>query len=303
MSPSLQNTSLTATRASRRRAILFILMAALLFALAACCVKALEGGVPLAQVVLFRSLFALPVLLPLLSQAGGWPALRTSNPMGHVWRTMFGLVGMGGAFYGYATMPLATVTALGFTMPLFLTLLAVPLLGERVGWRRGTAVVLGFLGVLLMVRPTGAEAVEILPSLIVLVAALAWAMSMITIRRMGEAGESGVSIVLWFAIGSSLVSVLISLPSWVWPSAWQWLLLLGIGIISAGAQLLMTDAYRSGEPTLVAPFEYSGIIWTTLLGAAIWAEAPDGWDGLGILILVASGLYIWWREVQLGLKR
>lgn len=294
---------MTATRASRRRAILFILMAALLFALAACCVKALEGGVPLAQVVLFRSLFALPVLLPLLKQAGGWPALATRNPMGHVWRTLFGLVGMGGAFYGYATMPLATVTALGFTMPLFLTLLAVPLLGERVGWRRGSAVVVGFLGVLLMVRPTGADAAEILPSLIVLVAALAWAMSMITIRRMGEAGESGVSIVLWFAIGSSLVSVLVSLPGWVWPTPWQWLLLLGIGIISAGAQLLMTDAYRSGEPTLVAPFEYSGIIWTTLLGALIWSEAPDGWDGLGILVLVASGLYIWWREVQLGLKR
>ncbi|MBX9751573.1 MAG: DMT family transporter [Roseococcus sp.] len=303
MSPSLQIIPSVATRASRRRAILFILMAALLFALAACCVKALEGGVPLAQVVLFRSLFALPVLLPLLKQAGGWPALRTAHPMGHVWRTMFGLVGMGGAFYGYATMPLATVTALGFTMPLFLTLLAVPLLGERVGWRRGSAVVVGFLGVLLMVRPTGAEAAGLLPSLIVLVAALAWAMSMITIRRMGEAGESGVSIVLWFAIGSSLVSVLVSLPGWVWPSAWQWLLLLGIGIISAGAQLLMTDAYRSGEPTLVAPFEYSGIIWTTLLGALIWAEAPDGWDGLGILILVGSGLYIWWREAQLGLKR
>jgi len=303
MSTSLQNASLTATRASRRRAILFILMAALLFALAACCVKALEGGVPLAQVVLFRSLFALPVLLPLVSQAGGWPALATRNPMGHVWRTLFGLVGMGGAFYGYATMPLATVTALGFTMPLFLTLLAVPLLGERVGWRRGSAVVVGFLGVLLMVRPTGAEAAEILPSLIVLVAALAWALSMITIRRMGEAGESGVSIVLWFAIGSSAVAFLASLPVWVWPNAWQWLLLLGIGIVSALAQLLMTDAYRSGEPTLVAPFEYSGIIWTTLLGALIWAEAPDGWDGLGILILVASGLYIWWREAQLGLKR
>ncbi|MEI6159012.1 MAG: DMT family transporter [Roseococcus sp.] len=299
----MQISSPAATRASRRRAILFILAAALLFALAACCVKALEGGVPLPQVVLFRSLFALPVLLPLLSQAGGWPALRTEYPMGHVWRTMFGLVGMGGAFYGYATMPLATVTALGFTMPLFLTLLAVPLLGERVGWRRGSAVLVGFLGVLIMVRPTGAGAAELVPSLIVLVAALAWAMSMITIRRMGEAGESGVSIVLWFAIGSSLVAVLASLPGWVWPSAPQWLLLLGIGIISALAQLLMTDAYRSGKPTLVAPFEYSGIIWTTLLGAFIWSEAPDGWDGLGILILVASGLYIWWREVQLGLKR
>jgi len=303
MSHSLQISPSAATRASRRRAILFILAAAMLFALAAGCVKALDGAVPLAQVVLFRSIFALPVLLPLLSQAGGWPALRTQYPMGHVWRTIFGLIGMGGAFYGYATMPLATVTALGFTMPLFLTLLAVPLLGESVGWRRGSAVLVGFLGVLLMVRPTGAGAAEMVPSLIVLVAALAWALSMITIRRMGEAGESGVSIVLWFAIGSSIVAFLASLPVWVWPSAWQWLLLLGIGIISALAQLLMTEAYRSGEPTLVAPFEYSGIIWTTLLGAIIWAEAPDGWDGLGIAVLVASGLYIWWRDVQLGLKR
>lgn len=292
-----------ATRATRRRAILAILGAAILFAAAAASVKALDGAVPLAQLVLFRSLFAFPVLLPLLRQAGGWESIRSTNPWGHAWRTLFGLIGMGGAFYGYSTMPLATVTALGFTMPLFLTLLAVPLLRERVGWRRGSAVIVGFLGVLLMVRPFGAGAAELVPSLIVLAAALSWALAMITIRRMGEAGETGVSIVMWFAIGSSAVAFLASLPVWVWPVGWQWLLLLGIGTVSALAQLLMTEAYRAGEPTLVAPFEYSGIIWTTLLGAIIWAEAPDGWDGMGILILVGSGLYIWWREVQLGLKR
>jgi len=299
MSHILQNT----IRAARRRAVLAILGAAILFAGAAACVKTLDGAVPLAQVVLFRSLFAFPVLLPLLRQAGGWGALATPNPMGHVWRTLFGLIGMAGAFYGYASMPLATVTALGFTMPLFLTLLAVPLLRERVGWRRGSAVVVGFAGVLLMVRPFGADAAALLPSLIVLAAALSWALAMITIRRMGEAGESGVSIVMWFAIGSSIVALVWSLPGWVWPDATQWALLLGIGLVSALAQLLMTEAYRAGEPTLVAPFEYSGIIWTTLLGAIIWAEAPDRWDGIGILILVGSGLYIWYREVKLGLKR
>ena len=81
------------------------------------------------------------------------------------------------------------------------------------------------------------------------------------------------------------------------------LLLVAIGAISAFAQLLMTTAYRTAEPTLLAPFEYSGIVWTTLLGALLWAEAPGGWDALGIAILVASGLYIWHREVTLGLKR
>lgn len=295
----------TVPRAGRRRAILAILGAAILFAGAAACVKGLNGELPLAQVVLFRSVFAFPVLLPLLRQAGGWSALRTNNPAGHVWRTIFGLIGMAGAFYGYSTMPLAAVTALGFTMPLFLTLLAVPLLGETVGWRRGLAVLVGFGGVLVMVRPWGAGAgdIPLLPSLVVLVSALSWALAMITIRRMGEAGESGVAIVLWFAIGSSLVAAIASLPGWTWPTITQWLLLLGIGMVSALAQLLMTEAYRAGEPTLVAPFEYSGIVWTTLLGAVIWAEAPDAWDGVGILILVASGLYIWHREAQLGLKR
>jgi len=299
MSRALQ----TVPRAGRRRAILAILGAAILFAAAAACVKALDGAVPLAQLVLFRSLFALPVLLPLLSQAGGWRELRTSNPAGHLWRMVFGLIGMAGAFYGYATMPLAAVTALGFTMPLFLTVLAVPLLGETVGWRRGLAVLVGFGGVLLMVRPWGVGDMPLVPSIAVLAASLSWALAMITIRRMGEAGESGVSIVLWFALGSSAVAAIASLPGWTWPSPLQWGLLLGIGMVSALAQLLMTEAYRSGEPTLVAPFEYSGIIWTTLLGVVFWAEAPDLWDGAGALILVASGLYIWHREMQLGLKR
>jgi drug/metabolite transporter (DMT)-like permease len=295
-------------RAARRRAILAILGAALLFAVAAGFVKALDGAIPLAQLVLFRSLFALPVLLPMVPAAGGWQVLRTRHPMGHAVRTFWGLLGMLTAFYGYTTLPLATVTALGFTMPLFLTLLAVPLLGERVGWRRGLAVLVGFMGVLFMVSPGdmgpgGSGAADLWPSLIVLFGAFAWAMAMISIRRLGEKGEPGVAIVLWFAIGCSIVSLAASIPVWVWPSLMQWGMLLGVGIASAFAQLLMTEAYRKGEPTLVAPFEYSGIVWTTLLGAVIWAEAPDGWDAVGILILVASGLYIWRREVLLGIKR
>jgi drug/metabolite transporter (DMT)-like permease len=292
-----------AVHAARRRAILSILAAAMTFAMAAALVKTLDGAIPLAQLVLFRSLFAFPVLLPMVAGAGGWRALKTRNPMAHVWRTLFGLLGMLSAFYGYVTLPLATVTALGFTMPLFLTLLAVPLLGETVGWRRGLAVLIGFVGVLFMVGPGNAGAEELWPSLIVLGGALAWALAMISIRRLGTLGESGVSIVLWFAIGCTGVSLLASLPGWVWPSPTQWVMLMGVGFTSAIAQLLMTEAYRQGEPTLVAPFEYSGIVWTTLLGALIWAEAPDGWDAVGIVILVGSGLFIWWREVQLGLKR
>ena len=292
-----------ALRAGRRRAILAILASAGMFAIAAACVKALDGAIPLAQLVLVRSLLALPVLLPLMPAAGGWRALRTRNPLGHALRTIFGLTGMVTVFYGYTQLPLANVTALGFTMPLFLTILAVPLLGERVGWRRGLAVLVGFSGVLFMLGPLQAEGDDLIPTLVVLFGALTWALAMITIRRLGAAGESSVTIVLWFALGCSGLSLFAAIPVWVWPAGWQWLLLLGVGIASAFGQVLMTDAYRRGEPTLVAPFEYSGIAWTTLMGAVIWAEAPDGWDAVGILILIGSGLYIWWRETQLGIRR
>jgi drug/metabolite transporter (DMT)-like permease len=126
---------------------------------------------------------------------------------------------------------------------------------------------------------------------------------MITIRRMGDEGEAGVTIVLWFAIGAAGVAGLASLPVWVWPTPAQWALLVGTGLVSALAQVLMTEAYRAGETTLIAPFEYSGILWTTLIGALLWSELPDGWDFAGIAVLVGAGLFIWHREVKLGVKR
>lgn len=297
-------TAAAALGRARRRAVLFVLGASAVFSIAGALVKALDGAIPLAQVVFCRNLFCIPVLLPLLwRNGGGLRALRTSRPDLHAWRTAAGLMGMCGAFYGYATLPLATVTALGFTMPLFLTLLSIPLLGERVGPRRGAAVLVGFGGVLLMANPAGMPEGKALAVGIVLMGAVGWALAMISIRRLGDAGESGVTIVLWFAISAALVSGVAAAPGWVAPTATQWLLLAGTGLVSAAAQVMMTEGYRRGEATLLAPFEYSAIVWTTLTGALIWAELPDGWDLAGILVLVGSGLYIWKREVALGLRR
>jgi drug/metabolite transporter (DMT)-like permease len=289
--------------AGRRRAVLLILAAAAVFSVAGAMVKTLGGAVPLVQVVFCRNLFAIPALLLLVQRAGGLPALRTRNPLLHLARMLTGLIGMAGAFYGYAVLPLATVTALGFTMPLFLTLLSVPLLGERVGPRRGAAVLAGFGGVLLMALPGGAGAASAAGTAAVLAGALAWALSMISIRRMGEAGEGNAAIVLWFALGATLVSGLGCFAFWQPPTAAQWALLAGTGVVSALAQVMMTEAYRRGEATLLAPFEYSAILWTTLMGGILWGELPDGWDFAGIAVLVSSGLYIWHREVTLGLQR
>ncbi len=293
-----------ARTSARRRGILLLLIACMAFALSAACAKAIGSGIPVAEVILFRNAIALPALLPVVLASGGLPALATRNPMSHAARTLFGMMGMIGSFYGYVHLPIATVTALGFTMPLFLTVLSVPLLNESVGWRRGLAVLVGFLGVVLMVRP-GGEGMrgEGLAVTLCLLGAVGWALAMITIRRMGEAGESSVAIVFWFAVGAAVLAGIASVPVWVWPTPVEWALLAGIGLISALAQVLMTSAYRTGETTLLAPFEYSGIVWTTALGAFIWAELPDAWDFVGMAVLVAAGIYIWHREVALGVKR
>ncbi|WP_203074981.1 DMT family transporter [Falsiroseomonas ponticola] len=302
MSPPVSSDSL---RAARTRAILLVIGASATFTVAAAMVKAIGTALPVAQVVLFRNLFALPLLLVLLARAGGWEALRTRHPGQHLQRALWGMFGMFGAFHGYANLPIATVTALGFTMPLFLTALSVVLLKEQVGWRRWSAVVVGFVGVLIMVRPfaTGDAALPPISVGIVLLGSVGWALAMMTIRRMGEAGESGVAIVIWFALISAAASAAATVPVWVTPDAWQWTLLVGIGLASALAQLQMTAAYRRGETTLLAPFEYSGIIWTMIVGIGIWAEWPDGYDLLGFGVLVAAGLYIWRREVVRGARR
>ena len=119
---------------------------------------------------------------------------------------------------------------------------------------------------------------------------------MISIRRMGQSGERNVTIVLWFAIGSSVLSALLVVPVWVTPGPLVLLMLVGLGAISAVAQLLMTEGYRSGEATMLAPFEYGAIVYTVLLGWLVWNEVPGGWEFVGIGVLVLSGLYSWWQE-------
>jgi drug/metabolite transporter (DMT)-like permease len=289
---------------ARQSAIILVLGSSATFTLAAAAVKTLDGSIPIAQLILFRNLFSLPVLLLMLPRAGGLAVLRPKRPLGHVARTCFGLMGMYGAFVGYTYLPLATATVLGFTMPLFLTALSVVLLRERVGWRRWSAVAVGFAGVALVARPGfGEQALPAWPVAAVLVGSLAWALAMMTIRRMGQAGENGVAIVLWFAIGSAMVSGLASIPVWVQPDARQWALLLAIGGVSAVAQLMMTEAYRRGETTLLAPFEYAALLWTMLLGALIWGELPGALDLVGFAVLVGAGLFIWWREARLAGRR
>jgi len=291
-----QNHGVTA----RRRAILLVLAATVLFTGSSGIIKSMGHTIPAVEMVLIRSFFALIPLLPLFARAGWWRALHTHQWRRHSVRTLCGYFGMLTSIHGYVVLPLVVVTALGFVMPLFLVLLSVPLLGERVGRHRALAVLAGLIGVLVMVRPWlafGGEAHLPLFSVAYVIAGVAtWAVAMIAIRQMGQAGERAVTITAWFTIGSILLSGLMSIPVWVTPTLEQLLVLAAIGLIAGLAQVLMTEGYRTGEATLLAPFEYSAIVFATVLGIVFWAEVPDVWDVAGILIIVASGLYVWHRE-------
>ena len=294
----MNDTAVLGRAATRRRAILCVCGASILFVVAATIVKLIAHDIPVFEMTLFRSGIACLVMLPLLARAGGWRALRTRRPWGHVGRTLCGFIGMVTAYYGYTTLPLATVTALGFAMPLFLAVMAVPLLGERVGPARAGAVAAGLAGVLIMLRPwaefTGDKtALPLGPVLVVLAGVAAWALAMISIRRMGEQGERNITIVMIFSLGASLLSAILAIPVWVTPTPPVLAGLIAVGVVTSGAQLLMTEGYRAGETTLVAPFEYGAIVYTTALGMLIWGEVPDIWSLIGIAILVAAGIAVW----------
>lgn len=281
----------------RRRAILCVLGSSACFTVAAALVKFVGGAVPTVEVMFFRSAIACLCMVPLMPRAGGWSVLYTRRPLGHLWRAVAGLSGMFGSFYGYTHLPLATVTALSFSMPLVMAILAVPMLRERVGPHRAAAVGAGLLGVLLVLRPWQAGGdTPLTPALIVLAGVVFWALAMISIRQMGQAGERNITIVILFTLTATVLSGLLVAPVWVTPGGSVLLALLGIGAVSAVAQLLMTEGYRSGEATMLAPFEYGAILYTVVMGALIWGEVPGTWEFAGIGILVASGLYSWWRE-------
>lgn len=293
-------------RAARRHSILCVLAASATFTIGSGVVKALTAEFPVLEIVAFRSFVGFLAMLPVLARHGGLSAMATRHPRGHLLRTFYGFIGTVTAVYGYAVLPLVTVTALGFAMPLFLTILSVPLLHERVGWRRASAVLVGLCGVLIMLRPWQTGAGQAAPSYavaVVLAGVVTWALSMITIRRMGEAGERNVTIVAWYSLGTAVLAAIGAVPGWIMPTMPQLGALVIAGLLSGMAQLLMTQGYRGGETTLVAPFEYGAIIYATVLGIVIWGEWPDAWSVLGVVVLVGAGLYVWRREVTLGIRR
>lgn len=256
--------------------------------------KWLTESYPVGQILCIRGAFFFVPILYFVWRAGGMKMLRVHSISGQIGRAALFITASAFFVSSVGLMPLPTVIALTFTAPLFVTALAPTLLGEHVGWRRWMAVIVGFAGVLIIVRPFDDSWgwVALLP----VIAALCGALRDMLTRQI-TAKETSVSILFYGAL-AVVVAGLFTLPfGWVWVKPWDLLLFAVQGLAMGVAHYLMIESFRLSEAALVAPFKYTGFIWATIYGATIWGDYPDRWTILGALVILASGLYILHREL------
>lgn len=275
------------------RGIALMLVSVFLFSVMNVIAKLLAQDYPVTEVAFFRNAFAMIPATGMLLAAGGPHPLRTVHLFGHFWRAVIGLSSMMLLFLSYHLMPLADAVALSFSAPLFLTILSVPMLGERVGPYRWSAVAVGFVGVLIIVRPGGS--MLNIGALVGLGAAIAYALAMIAIRQLGRT-EKPVTTVFYFTSFATLLSAL-SLPfAWVTPNLHGFGLMMLIGLVGGAAQYFLTRAYVLAPAAVVSPFNYMGILWASLFGWLVWDDRPGTPLVVGAAIVIASGLMILYRE-------
>lgn len=274
--------------------IAFACLAALCFTMVDAIAKYLAPHLPTAEIMFFRGLFALLPVLYLVHGHGGIRAIRTGRPVWHLLRASFAVLSLFAAFFAVGRMPLADVIAIAFAAPLFVTGLSVLLLGERVGIHRWSAVIVGFVGVIIMVRP-GAQFDWV--ALVALGGTLAMACAAIVVRHMSST-ERSVTIVFYHTAATILAAGVMLPAAWVMPSLADWPWLIAIGVVGGAAQLMQTEAYRRAPVSTVVPFQYTAIIWAVLIGYAAWGDAPDLPLLGGATLVVASVLYVLHRETR-----
>jgi drug/metabolite transporter (DMT)-like permease len=273
--------------------IYFKLGSLVLFCTMDAMVKALGDVYGPFQLMLFRSAVAMVPIAVIVWRAGGLRVVRSSRPWLQATRILAGLGSTAGFFYVFPRMPLVDAYAISFAAPFFMVALAVPMLGEQVGWRRWTAVAVGFLGVIVMLDPFGISFHAI--SLVVLGATFCYSLSTVLVR-VSSRYDSDACTLFWFAVVSSIASFGAAIPEWIWPSAIDWLWLVLLGLLGGVAQILVTRAWRLAPAAVLAPFDYAGIVLAVLYGYLWFKEEPSWTVWLGLPLVIGSGLYILHRE-------
>lgn len=273
-----------------------------LFSVVHIIVKALAPRYPIAQIMFFRSALALiPAAILILRHPRGLALLRTDRLGAHAARSLLGMFAMATMFAAFRYLPAADVVAINFAAPLFVTALSVPLLKEPVGARRWTAVLVGFVGVLVMLQPGTVRSADgaLLGGMLALASAMAYAFVVIVIRQLSRDEPSLTIVVVYMACVAATTGAILPFV-WVTPTSFDLALLVAVGLIGGGAQIFMTRAFEFAPPAVVMPFEYLSLVVTALLAWLIWAEMPSDMTMVGAVIVIASGLFILYRETTLA---
>ena len=293
------------------KAIGLKLVSALLFAVMQALVRLLGEVTPVGQMVFFRSLFAVvPVVVIYAWRRELASAVYTSRPFGQLGRGLLSVAGMFSSFSSYTRLPLADATAISFASPLITVALAALILKERVRVYRWSAVVVGFVGIVVMLVPhldfghfAGvASATATVGSLFAVTSAFCNAGTVIQTRRLTQT-ETTSSIVFYFWLICPIAGALTLPFAWYTPTALELAGLVSVGILGGLAHIFLTESYRHAAASVVAPFDYSSMLWALLLGYWIFGDVPTALVFIGAAIVAGAGLFVIWRERQLGLKR
>lgn len=286
------------------------LAAVVFFIIMATLIKASSERVPTGEAVFFRSFFAIPIILSWLAVRGELKTgLKTDNLTGHFWRGLVGTMGMSTGFAALGLLPFSEVKAIQYAQPVLVVVFAAMFLGERVRIFRLTAVALGMAGVLVIMSPrltilneAGSDIRLALGALLAFASALFAALAHVFVRKLTQS-EATSAIVFYFAITASTLSLLTIPYGWVYPTPQEAIMLVGAGLVGAIGQIFLTSSYRYADASLIAPFEYSSILLALAIGFFVFAEVPTWMMLGGVVMIVAAGGLIIWRERQLGYER
>ena len=276
------------------KAIAFMVTAVAAFSGMDTLLKLLSEHYPPMQVVALRGAAAVPfMVLPLLVM-GRLKALKPVRMGMHILRALLQLFVLVTFVYAVRALSLADAYSIFLSAPLIVTALSVPLLGEHVGWRRWIAVCVGLVGVLTMLKPSASSLVS-LGAVAALLSAAGYAFNSIALRIITRT-DSTVSVTFWMISLMTVMALCFSAPQWTPIRGEDWLLLAAIGFFSAIAQHLLTEAFRNAAPSVVAPFEYTALLWGIGIDRVVWSVLPTSRVYVGGGIVIASGLYLIWRE-------
>lgn len=250
-------------------------------------------------IAFFRNLLSLPMVLPLVLRHGR-AGLRPKRFDLHLWRAVIGAAAMLAWFYALSVLPLANATALSFTTALFVTIFAALFIGEQVGLRRGAAVIIGFVGTVIILRP-GLEVVSI-GAVLAVVSSATWGIALVVIKTLSRYDRTE-SIVFWASVLLTPLTFVAALFVWQWPTWEQLGVLALLALFSTIAHVLMTEAFKNAEAVVVMPLDFTRLIWAAVIGYVLFLEVPDWGTWLGGTVIFASATYITWREHQLEQQR